>query len=178
MKRQRHRIPGSLIASVACAALTIVAISPANAVTANAPNGRSSIISGHRVSKMVPFSFNVKFAAKGSPEYMAIVRSSVKPDSASGCNVDVCEEVYGSGLTVTGWKTHALWGGGQKCTQAYYIEAYPSTVVFYGDWVCGSGPGVFYGEVTSGLPRGFPNGKLLCAHWYAINGRPCETVHA
>jgi hypothetical protein len=98
----------------------------------------------------------------------------VVPDSASGCDLDVCIEVDGASTTVTGWVTTAY--GNTGCANAYFAwnQGY-----YVGPTVCpsGSGSGVYYD--STGPTGYFPNGDQLCNYWYnGPPGEPCEYILA
>ncbi len=95
----------------------------------------------------------------------------VIPESASGCNLDVCISVTGSGTHVTDWNTQGYWDGGYICTHSHYWWGLP---IRTGSGACGAA-GVFFSDWHQALD--FPNNSQLCNTWDIIPGKPCETVH-
>ncbi len=97
----------------------------------------------------------------------------ITPDSASGCNEDVCINIDGASTIVNSWSTTAF--GNVGCTRAYFLY---NEGFYEGPEVCpdGPGPGVYYDNTG---PSGyFPDGDQLCNSWLSIAGLPCEYIEA
>jgi len=97
----------------------------------------------------------------------------ITPDSASGCNEDVCINIDGASTIVNSWSTTAF--GNVGCTRAYFLY---NEGFYEGPEVCpdGAGPGVYYDNTG---PSGyFPDGDQLCNSWLSIAGLPCEYIVA
>jgi len=99
--------------------------------------------------------------------------ASVTPDSANGCNRDVCIDIQGSSLYVYEWSTTAY--GNVGCTHTQFQAG---RLTRNGPTICptGSGDGVYYD--TTGPIGVFPNHQQVCNVWRSIAGRPCETIHS
>lgn len=97
-------------------------------------------------------------------------RGTITPDSASGCNQEVCIEVIGSGLIVDQWNTFA-YPPGDDCSFAAYWE--DGEIAFTGEEVCGTLLETF----ASDFDGEFDNGEQVCNSWVNIGGFPCETIH-
>lgn len=94
------------------------------------------------------------------------------PRDASGCNLEVCIEVIGSGLTVNNWNTVAYTTGPQ-CSFAGYWEG--GQLAFTGKQLCGDG---VLETFASNFDGPFDNGEQVCNTWVDIAGKPCETIHS
>jgi len=97
----------------------------------------------------------------------------ITPDSASGCNEDVCINIDGASTIVNSWSTTAF--GNVGCTRAYFLY---NEGFYEGPEVCpdGAGDGVYYDNTG---PSGyFPDGDQLCNSWLSIAGLPCEYIVA
>lgn len=97
--------------------------------------------------------------------------SQMIPDSASGCNQDVCISIIGSSNHVSDWNTTAYWDGGYICTQSHWVIN--NANVRTGSGACG-GAGVFFSDWVAN--RYFPSPSLACNWWKVIPGYPCETI--
>jgi hypothetical protein len=96
------------------------------------------------------------------------------PDSAYGCNQNVCISLEGSGLHVSDWSSQATYEGSiELCTQSYFYEN--DAEIRSGTSVCGEA-GVFFTDWAAN--KNFPNNAKLCNQWKKIAGEPCETVHS
>ena len=93
------------------------------------------------------------------------------PDSASGCNQDVCIDIEGLSLIVTEWSTTAF--GNVGCTFTQFQGGRHTRT---GDTICpdSSEPGVYFD--TTGPTGIFEDGLRVCNVWNKIGGRPCETI--
>ncbi len=101
---------------------------------------------------------------------VAKAAQSTLPQSASGCNQNVCIYVTGSGLHVDSWTSSAV--GPVGCTTANFDAG--SEHAHYK--VCSDNNGNYF--VNPGINRNFANGTKLCNSWDNIPGYPCETVHS
>lgn len=95
----------------------------------------------------------------------------MRPDSASGCNDQVCIEVTGTGLEVTKWYTAAYSPDNDDiCSYpAFWVDG---ELDFTGEEICGT-----LLEAWDDEPEWFDNHTQLCNTWPGVAGRPCETVH-
>ena len=95
------------------------------------------------------------------------------PNSASGCNGNVCIQLYGSGLTVDNWNSQA----NLPVTMCSYAVYWARGAIFKtSGQTCGTGGSqllAFSGNATT-----WPNQTQLCSSWVNIAGKPCETVHS
>lgn len=98
---------------------------------------------------------------------------AVTVSSATGCNVDVCIALTGSGLTVDKWETRGYVTGAQ-CSYARYLRN--DSVIATSGTVCSSGAGWLVS--TWNNPGTFADGTILCNTWSGITGKPCKTVQA
>ena len=94
------------------------------------------------------------------------------PDSASGCNQDVCIQIIGSSNKVVDWDSQGYYFGSTTlCTRSrFYANGH---LIRTGTVVCGEA-GVFYTFWTPN--KYFPSPTLACNRWTAIPGYPCETI--
>jgi len=104
--------------------------------------------------------------------------ATVIPDSANGCNLDVCIDITGSGTNVDNWTTTAF--GNVGCTQPVFLWTEPGQLTSreFGPEICptSGGDGVYYD--TEGPEGFFPGGSHLCNTWIRIAGEPCENITA
>jgi hypothetical protein len=100
--------------------------------------------------------------------------NAIRPDSASGCNQNVCISVVGSGRTVNEWNTQAF--GDAGCINALFWRN--SSLYFLSPKkICSNGQeGVYYYYYDAQALMN--NGDKLCNTWTNIAGRPCETIEA
>lgn len=102
----------------------------------------------------------------------------MRPQSAFGCNGDVCIDLDGNGLYLNYWKTQAT--GNEGCVQADYRIDTSSTSrrVNLSPYICStrSGAGVYYD--TWDFPPKFADPSTVCNRWTKIAGYPCKTVHS
>lgn len=91
-------------------------------------------------------------------------------EAASGCNIDVCIFLDGSGLTVTKWRTTGSVSGYQ-CGYAYFWR---NGAVIRTIYACGSGTV----SATWNSPGNFAHGDELCNTWTVASGTPCKTIYA
>jgi len=103
---------------------------------------------------------------------------TVTPDSASGCNYDVCISITGSSTNVSNWTTTAY--GNVGCTIGWFIwtEPHEGTSSEPTPEICPDSfeDGVYYD--TLGPYGFFANGSHLCDTWNRIPGEPCENIEA
>src|SRR5216683_2286642 len=109
-------------------------------------------------------------ATRGAGQVAAVppAKLRVRPDSHSGCNGNICIDVYGSGLVVAGWDTYAHLGS-NACGYAYFFvngtRIARSTYCYRGKT-----PKVY----LPGLPHTYSNGTVLCNEWLpGGSGYPC-----
>lgn len=98
----------------------------------------------------------------------------VKPNSAHGCDLNVCISIVGDSTTVTHWETTAY--GNNGCANAYFAWNQGYHV---GPTVCpdSMNSGVYYD--TTGPTGYFPDGDQLCNYWQnGPPGEPCEYIRA
>lgn len=102
--------------------------------------------------------------------------NTVHPDSASGCNQEVCIDVQGSGLYVDQWNTTAY--GNVGCSYAVYLRN--GNYIRITDDICptSSGDGVYYYDWAYPIGGKFGNKDKVCNTWYYLPGKPCETIHS
>lgn len=96
--------------------------------------------------------------------------AQVQPMGASGCNVNVCIDVDGSGLQVTNWRTTASTST-YRCEYAYF-KRNGNVIKVLSD--CGSGTL----SANWSSPGWFSHGDKLCNTWSGISGQPCVTVYS
>ena len=92
--------------------------------------------------------------------------------SASGCNIDVCIYLYGSGLTVDKWETTGTVTSSTCSYARFYAD---DTLIATSSTICSSGSGTL--KATWNNPGWFADGTQLCNSWSGISGYPCKTVH-
>jgi len=99
--------------------------------------------------------------------------ATIHPDSASGCNVNVCISLTGSGTVVDTWETEGYNSAEDPfCTFSVYWLG--GDVLDTGENVCG-GLGWYVGYLGYGIATG---GTIqACNSWISISGYPCETIH-
>lgn len=97
-------------------------------------------------------------------------RAQVSTQDASGCNVNVCVFLQGSGLSVTSWRTTA-YSSSYQCGYAYFWRNGGVTRTVY---ACGSGTV----SVTWSSPGTFSHGDQLCNTWTIASGNPCKTIYS
>jgi hypothetical protein len=162
-----RRLRFALLASVAALITTALAL-PAAAATSNQPSPASAALANlgnHAVQyQVVTNDGTLTYGFQPAP-------AKVIPDSASGCNQDVCIQIVGHSNYVNEWNSQAYWDGGYICTfSAFHANG---RVFRTGTVVCGRA-GVFY---TFWSPnRYFPSPTHACNTWYGIPGYPCETI--
>ena len=112
----------------------------------------------------------------------------IEPEFASGCNIDVCITLYGSGLTVDKWRTTAKLksSDGTVCNAAAYFKEKPPngfdyfTVDIVSVPGCYTGPGYFYAWGFGSGPTTWPDGTRLGNSWdpnSILSGFPTRLVH-
>ncbi len=106
-----------------------------------------------------------------APASAAGAAPSISPQTARGCNQNVCIYVEGSGTQVTYWSTTAALPA-SMCTVANYWAN--GVLLYEGNTKCGSSGG----QVSSywSNPGRFAAGTQLCNTWTGIPGKPCETI--
>lgn len=108
----------------------------------------------------------VEFIPNGS-------KQAAIPNSAFGCNQDVCISLVGSGAFVQQWNTFAF-NSGPVCTRAFW-ELNNYIIVKNTNVICADQAGVFYAYWSPN--RNFPTPSLACNWWLNLPGYPCETIH-
>jgi hypothetical protein len=101
--------------------------------------------------------------------------ASIKPDSAEGCNQNVCLQVTGSGTYISNWNTWAF--GNVGCTHALYLEDGALWLESLAICPTSSSDGVYYFYLNiDGSP--FDADTTVCNNWVSkpINGFPCEEI--
>jgi hypothetical protein len=162
--RLARQLPG-LAAAILTVMLVILAATsaPASASTGLRADHQSNGVTYHLATPYGTITYGWRPLTVSS-------RSAV-PDSASGCNQDVCIEITGSGAHVSDWDTQGYWDGPEICT--YSIFEINSIIIRTGTVVCG-GAGVFFTDWPAN--RSFPTPSLACNQWANIPGYPCETI--
>lgn len=97
---------------------------------------------------------------------------AMQPDSASGCDLNVCINIDGDSTLVTNWTTTAY--GNTRCANAYFAYHAAYNV---GPTVCpdGGSQGVYYD--STGPTGYFPDGDQLCNYGQnGPSGEPCEYI--
>jgi hypothetical protein len=107
------------------------------------------------------------------PTIRVLSKGSIIPNSASGCNQNVCIYVTGSKLHVSDWSTTG-YDANPTCTYAAYWVA--GKVKATSNEVCGGSDTEYVSDWND--PGNFPNHTQLCNTWLHISGKPCETVHS
>jgi hypothetical protein len=95
----------------------------------------------------------------------------VVPLTASSCNGNTCQVVYGSGTTVTDWYTETT-APSAVCTYAEFLEN--GVVIAESGSTCLSAGGTAQANWSD--PGTFPVGTKLCTTWAGIAGKPCATI--
>lgn len=105
---------------------------------------------------------------------MKVPDVAAAPDSASGCNQNVCISVSGSGTYVSNWNTQAF--GNVGCSHALYLVDGASWLESLAICPSSSAQGVYYFNLN--YDGDFGEETTLCNNWVSnpINGFPCETV--
>ena len=93
------------------------------------------------------------------------------PLTASSCNGNTCQVVYGSGTTVTDWYTETT-APSAVCTYAEFLEN--GVVIAESGSTCLSAGGTAQANWSD--PGTFPVGTKLCTTWAGIAGKPCATI--
>lgn len=96
--------------------------------------------------------------------------AQVSTQDASGCNINVCIFLTGSGLTVDSWRTTAAVSG-YKCGYAYFWR---NGGVIRTIYACGDGTA----SATWSSPGTFSHGDELCNTWTIASGKPCKKIYA
>jgi hypothetical protein len=91
--------------------------------------------------------------------------------SASGCNVDVCIYLTGSGLTVDRWRTTG-YVTSNECSRARFWAN--GSIVKASSLFCPSSSGTL--SATWESPGRFANGTQACNSWTNVTGYPCKTI--
>jgi hypothetical protein len=110
--------------------------------------------------------------AAAKTEASATPAIGVQPNSASGCNQDVCIQINGYSNYISYWGTTGF-NDGPLCSWPDWW--YALNVVATTDILCVDDAGVFIGDWYPNR-RFTPNPATACNSWWAINGFPCETV--
>lgn len=97
----------------------------------------------------------------------------IGPDSANGCNHNVCISIVGTSNHVTDWDTTAYYRGpGTLCTRAAWHAN--GTVIRTGPTICGTDTGVFWSAWTPN--KDFSSPTDACNGWTHLKGYPCKTI--
>jgi len=91
----------------------------------------------------------------------------VRPDSHSGCNQDVCSDVYGSGLYVSSWDTYAHLGTGHCSYAVFNVNGQTMET---GPEECGNTPYIY--ATGSLINHYYSAGDQLCNQWPHEAGYP------
>ncbi len=94
-------------------------------------------------------------------------------EDASGCNINVCIYLTGSGLVLSQWRTTA-YVASATCTRASFWAN--GTRVRQSATYCSSGPGTISATWTN--PGSFTNGTQACNSWTVVSGYPCKTIQS
>jgi hypothetical protein len=98
--------------------------------------------------------------------------AGVRPNSASGCNQEVCLQVIGYSNYISRWSTQGF-NDGPICSWPDWW--YALNVVATTPILCVDDPGVFFADWYPN--RKFtPNPGSACNSWWGINGFPCIIV--
>ncbi len=111
--------------------------------------------------------------ANGQIPTISMESGSVQPDSASGCNKDVCIYVTGSGLHVSKWETTAYFSSGSCSIAAFWVN---HRLTHTSDLICHPTGGWYH--YTWSNPGNFADNTKVCNTWTHRDGEPCETVHS
>lgn len=142
------RVRQAVTMAVGAAALSVLAMAPAIASASPAPTAN------HHITVQV------------------LKRVLPTPESAYGCNSDVCIYVNGSGNWVNYVDAYA-YPPAYVCSHA---KLYKNNALYKsGPTICINGPSQ-YGVTYFPIDRNFSYGTVLCVEWTNISGRPCETV--
>lgn len=107
------------------------------------------------------------------PTITAMPEGSVVPQSAHGCNKNVCITVTGKKLHVSLWQTTG-YSRAAICTFAAYWAN--GRIIATSNEICARSATLYYSYLKN--PGNFPNHTQLCNTWISISGKPCETVHS
>jgi hypothetical protein len=112
-------------------------------------------------------------AGKAKPAVKTF-KTSVHPDSASGCNQQTCIFVWGNGAHVSYWSTTGQTNYAYRCTQpAAWIGG---TVAYYGNLYCSSNS-FYYSTLLSNYTFTGTGNLQVCNTWVnGPKGKPCETI--
>jgi hypothetical protein len=180
MARTSPRRPALLLASlVGCTVLAVTA------ATATATAATSRPLTTSTPGLVTVFGVQGGKAGWASVDYLKThpgairgvtitPRGESKPQSASGCNQNVCIYIDGDSTTVVGWETTAY--GNTGCANAMFSW---HEGAHRGETVCpdSDGPGVYYD--TTGPTGYYPAGDHLCNFWHhGPSGLPCEDIEA
>jgi hypothetical protein len=105
------------------------------------------------------------------PASSAGAAPSITPQTASGCNQDVCIYVEGSGNQVTYWSTTTALPASMCSVAKYWANG---VLVYEGNTKCGSSGAQVFSYWSN--PGYFATGTVLCNTWTGIPGKPCETI--
>ncbi|MGC4174355.1 hypothetical protein [Demequina sp.] len=189
MNTTRHLRVLATVAVVALgAALTVAAASP-NPSAAAAPSltSGSTIYLPSGKAVVLPKDFDKLTVAElaklgvvpnmnnaGGASVIAQPTPVVQPQSATGCNKQVCIMVTGSGLHITKWQSTGA-SSPPVCTFATFWRN--TTILATTPEICGP-EHTTYLATKANMPMDFLNGTILCNSWVSIAGKPCETVHS
>lgn len=164
-----------MIGALACAAIALFAsAAPASAASAGKQSPSVSLspaVSGsHQVPRAEVFYMKTRY---GTVTYgwRPFRKSDRIPESASGCNIDVCIDVQGDSIFVDDWNTQAYYSGAYVCTYSIFYAS--GRDIRQGTFVCG-GAGVFFTDWPA--HKTYANGTELCNKWRNIPGTPCITI--
>jgi hypothetical protein len=171
-----------LIASILCGTMAFAgftAVGPAHAQTYKEIQSHAALTAGNTsfltVAQGRVLGVRPGMAGKNGkvPTITARQTGGIVPNSASGCNLDVCINVIGRGLTVSNWFTTAF-DADPTCTFAAYWAN--GAVIATSNELCGGAFTDYSSEWAD--PGDFADGTQVCNSWVTISGFPCETIHS
>jgi hypothetical protein len=98
--------------------------------------------------------------------------ATASPDSAFGCNQDVCISIAGNGTYVAYWATAAFPTYGYRCTDPYYWSA--GRIIYTGPPQCRASS--YYQSAAYVSDNWATSNVQVCNTWAGIPGKPCETI--
>ena len=138
--------------------MLLLPVSPASAAAPDPPRGNAdgwSVRDGDLLIEFTPDSATTDVALM----------------SASGCNVDVCIYLTGSGLTVDQWRTTG-YVTSNECSRARFWAN--GSIIKSSSLYCPSSSGTL--STTWFSPGRFANGTQACNSWTNVTGYPCKTI--
>ena len=166
-----RKLLGAGISAVAAIAAVATFALPATAATGR--TAPPAVATANQSAHSVTFHITTPYGTLtyGWRPFTNETQGTAIPQSASGCNQDVCISIIGSSNHVSDWNTTAYWDGGYICTQSHWVIN--NANVRTGTGACG-GAGVFFSDWQAN--RYFPSPSLACNWWKVIPGYPCETI--